>query len=70
MAQQYPNRQKEIFGDLAIQIDELDLRRTVCQSPNRGHPDWERENPPEEYDQSIFDDDAEDRALASTDAEG
>ena len=27
--------------------------------------DWARENPPEEYDQSIFDYDAEDRALAS-----
>lgn len=35
---------------------DLDMKRTV---------DWERENPPEEYDQSIFDYDTEDRALAS-----
>ena len=30
LAQKYPDKQKEIFGDLAIQIDELDLRKTVC----------------------------------------
>ena len=37
------------------------MKRTVA---------WERENPPEEFDQSIFDYDAEDRTLTIADAEG